>query len=561
MADLSDPDLGAAYYRSSDPVKNLKIRVKLSRISSSNIVPHSNLEQDGSNLEMQKVQESLQDIEERVFDWQQKEFSKHEVDLYQNIANCTTQLEKDYNAKVTEILNKGPQNNRLFTYVDHDKFSQQDEAVFFMTNSPKETPTILADKMAHLRRRKIGGGKKPRDRGSAFVPKFNIVEEVPSEELRNKNHIMAAPAQVMYIMADLGPKDRPFEEGDEVVLCSLQLDANGVLCIRPDFNRGRKPYVAETASLGREVFEYTIEHDSKVMSRQEQDKEIKMYREVYGRHKDFLSACVGHEFELPPPEVLRLLVCGEIEKAKNFEYDDLYIHFFVDIPKNWKVDRHQQLSWVTQTCATKVEGRDNVAHFSFPFEFDMFYKDESYSDENKDPFPHFPFILMEVLSLDSWNRFRTEGYTYVAIPPRPGVYKETVHCWRPLGTSFVSEMRRFFIGGTPELEDSTYTAIPSTFDGPYLSKYGFRTETTGSVDIKFNVIMQSRSFLEKKASKKSLGSLLDTLGINTVQQNIQSVLDAFKKARHRMVIARENATRELLKDSKHKDDLFSRTNR
>lgn len=23
-----------------------------------------------------------------------------------------------------------------------------------------------------------------------------------------------------------------------------------------------------------------------------------MYREIYSRHKDFLSACVGHEFEL-----------------------------------------------------------------------------------------------------------------------------------------------------------------------------------------------------------------------------------------------------------------------
>ena len=32
--------------------------------------------------------------------------------------------------------------------------------------------------------------------------------------------------------------------------------------------------------------------------RQEQDKELKMYREIYSRHKDFLSACVGHEFEL-----------------------------------------------------------------------------------------------------------------------------------------------------------------------------------------------------------------------------------------------------------------------
>lgn len=28
-------------------------------------------------------------------------------------------------------------------------------------------------------------------------------------------------------------------------------------------------------------------------------------------------------------------------------------HIFTD----WKVDGHQQLSWVTQTCATKVEGR------------------------------------------------------------------------------------------------------------------------------------------------------------------------------------------------------------
>lgn len=46
------------------------------------------------------------------------------------------------------------------------------------------------------------------NRGGAFVPKLNIVEETPSDDLRNKNHIMAAPAQVMYIMADLGPKDR-----------------------------------------------------------------------------------------------------------------------------------------------------------------------------------------------------------------------------------------------------------------------------------------------------------------------------------------------------------------
>jgi hypothetical protein len=47
-----------------------------------------------------------------------------------------------------------------------------------------------------------------------------------------------------------------------------------------------------------DVFEYTIEHASKEMNRQEQDREMKMYREVYTRHKDFLQACVGTEFEL-----------------------------------------------------------------------------------------------------------------------------------------------------------------------------------------------------------------------------------------------------------------------
>ena len=44
-----------------------------------------------------------------------------------------------------------------------------------------------------------------------------------------------------------------------------------------------------------------------------------------------------------------------------------------------------------------------------------------------------------------------------------------------------------------------------------------------------------------------------------LHQNLLHILDAFKKARQRMVIARENATRELMKDSKHKNDLFSRT--
>ena len=37
-----------------------------------------------------------------------------------------------------------------------------------------------------------------------------------------------------------------------------------------------------------------------------------------------------------------------------------------------------------------------------------------------DDFIHWPTLFIEVLSLDSWERFRTEGYTYLTIPNKAG---------------------------------------------------------------------------------------------------------------------------------------------
>ena len=46
----------------------------------------------------------------------------------------------------------------------------------------------------------------------------------------------------------------------------------------------------------------------------------------------------------------------------------------------------------------------------------------------------------------------------------PGSAIAEVPCWRPAGKSCASELRRFFIGGCPELDDPTYTAQPSAFE-------------------------------------------------------------------------------------------------
>ena len=43
------------------------------------------------------------------------------------------------------------------------------------------------------------------------------------------------------------------------------------------------------------------------------------------------------------------------------------------------------------------------------------------------------------------------------------MHSVTCHCWRPVGRSVLAELRRFFIGGTPELEDPAFVAIPTAF--------------------------------------------------------------------------------------------------
>lgn len=73
-----------------------------------------------------------------------------------------------------------------------------------------------------------------------------------------------------------------------------------------------------------------------------------------------------------------------------------------------------------------------------------------------------------------------------------GTHVLEIQTWRPVGRSIFDDLRRFFIGGSPELEDPTYVAVPTTHDGKILSRFGFRTETTGSVTVKLHVMQQSR---------------------------------------------------------------------
>lgn len=81
----------------------------------------------------------------------------------------------------------------------------------------------------------------------------------------------------MYIMADLSAdRSNHVAEIDDHILCSIKIDAHGVIAMTPDFNEGKLPYRIETAH--GEMYEYVIEHASQPMSEEERQQEAAIYR-------------------------------------------------------------------------------------------------------------------------------------------------------------------------------------------------------------------------------------------------------------------------------------------
>uniref|UniRef100_A0A8C8DED2 MKS transition zone complex subunit 1 n=1 Tax=Oncorhynchus tshawytscha TaxID=74940 RepID=A0A8C8DED2_ONCTS len=436
------------------------------------------------------------DDEELVVGWQEKLFSQYEVDLFQSESVCQTPLERQYHTEImAQERTRGRRNRRIFTYTDFDRFTNWEGHSQSMVTQVKSNPTFLAERMANVRHRR-------QDRRPV-----------------------------------LGQKEK------ECLLCTIRADGNGVVTIKPDFNKAKEPYRVETEGEKREVWRLTLENVSEGIRPEEKEREQRMYKDLYVRHKDYLNSLVGQDFEMPPPGILRLLVNGEIDSAKGFEYDNLYVHFFLELPHNWSTLPFHSLSGVTQTCRTKTIGKDDVAFFSYPFSFESFFRRE---DETEESLPQWPVLYFKVLSLDFWQRYRNEGYGYLVIPSTPGKHTITCHTWRPLQTGTVSELRRFFIGGSPELEDYSYVRVPGTFKGERLSRFGFRTQTTGSVTFNLHCIQHARAFVDASTLKKRRQSVLDQLGGFSQQGSVYNVLEAFQRARRRMQEARESLPRDLI---------------
>ncbi|XP_068187393.1 tectonic-like complex member MKS1 [Antennarius striatus] len=550
MADCWNSDTGEAVFRTRDDVKNMRIKVRIERVTTAaalslHLQQQVLSQQDRGAIELEtlKPQGHTGDNEEElVVGWQEKLFSQYEMELFQNEAACQTPLDRQYHTEVKSLnRTKGRRNNRIFTYTDHDRYTNcppfNELYSAELLNTTKSSPTSLAERMASMRLR-----RQDRCTMDYNISKSKIINWEPTEEFVKNSHVVNNAMLTMHIMADLGPPGRLGQKENEYLLATIKTDGHRTVIVKPDFNKGKEPYRIVTDGYS-DVWHLTMENVSTAMKPEEKEREQNMYKDLYVRHKEYLSGLVGQDFEMPPAGVLRYLMNGEIVSGKGFEYDNLYIHFLLELPKSWSSLPFQSVSGITQTCRTRTSRTENVAFWSHPFSFEAFCMCEKESEESV---LQWPVLYFRVLSRDWLECYRTEGYGYLLFPAVPGKHTVTCHTWRPVQTGTVSELRRFFIGGSPELEDHTYVRIPGTFKGERLSRFGFCTETTGSVTFNLHCVQQSRVFVDAARLKKRRQKVSEQLGGFSQQGAVSNILDAFQRARRRMQEARESFSRDLI---------------
>lgn len=99
-------------------------------------------------------------------------------------------------------------------------------------------------------------------------------------------------------------------------------------------------------------------------------------------------------------------------------------------------------------------------------------------------------ISYEIISIDSCERERVEGYAVHNVPFICGRYIENIECYCDLGDdAWKNWLERYFVGGRRRVQINDFHAFTSD-DERILNRYGNSTQSTGQLKISRNVVIQ-----------------------------------------------------------------------
>ncbi|XP_014227654.2 Meckel syndrome type 1 protein-like [Trichogramma pretiosum] len=508
-------------YRVDQPIENLKIRVRI-------VQQKSLLSELFENAEETRDANFLEE-EVHTFAWQEKRFGPYEARFYRDERNCLNERQKGYHRRLTSERNDEEEVcSRLYSYVEGDAYYVESAP---LSDNDFRSPLASRNERALPRL----SNRKP------FGERHNkqVIDPAPQHQRIRQNHYFYAERQSMYIVADLSPRDE--EEAasksssssrgnsdSETLLCALSYDpGRKCLTVSPDFS-SLECYSCQATGMS---YDYWIEHvSSKPTTRDIQRRSDTLKKENQRKLKQHQSE-IYRVLESPAEaRVLRMHVNLDIGSAQDFQQakdTGLFVSYFIDLPSDsWysksKLAGRTQRSRVSRS--TDVQGRRvNFSH-TCEIVLDLNYL----SDWQLCPWPR---LLISVASLDAWTRYRIEGYASMVLPRSAGHFSFRLPAWRPQA-GFIDSLRRFFTGGTCELDDITYCAVPSMqLNSTCLDKSNLKVVPSGSVDLTVNIVQQCRQFVSHRPDQNKIkaGRLLN---------KVDDVLTQFKEARERMIQAR-----------------------
>ncbi|XP_025833633.1 Meckel syndrome type 1 protein isoform X2 [Agrilus planipennis] len=452
--------------------------------------------------------------ESKVFQWQEKVYSKSERLFYENYANCLSDSDRKHHDNVQK---QKDYTGLFFTYVSDDSIPEE---------SPLNNTCVKSDLVNKMETLKLIN-----DNGFQNYKNYDFETSIQNAI---NNPVVGHNFEKYQIMADFGRYIDDIWIKNEFILCTIKYDRNNqILVINPDFSEA-DPYLLEFEDDKQYAFVYRVEDVSENIktspstTEEEICEKMIQYRHLIRKRK------IGTDFELPPLNKMRVFIFLEILAAKDFEYNDIYVEYLIDLPKRWSCSDNKLLTGRTQSCHSYL--KDNLSFFGSPFEIIL-----EYNLVDFDAILEAPCIYFEVVSKDGWNRYRTEGLAYLVLPvSQPGIYSCKLNCLRMKGAGPLSELRRFFIGDYRGNANIEWINIPKDYEDTILNKFGSYTVGTGQLDVRFNIINQSQAFLDELGLTDPQNAILDKLRCSSLIKTVEQVLQSFKEAKKKMIEARRN---------------------
>ncbi|XP_055912030.1 tectonic-like complex member Mks1 [Eupeodes corollae] len=437
----------SAIYHIKDDIKNFKFKLTLQHINSLlNIQKFDVKSSDGSLSVSAKNEEttiSESSLKVITIQWQEKLFSAHEIEFFSDINNCLTDVQKSYHQLILEKEQDslGISNEPFFTYVDEDNFVPESEAI----TSEKD----LAGR----------------------------------HNENNKDDFLQ-----MHVYAAINPN---------TMLMSLRWQKRDkILHIYPDFNNFREnPYFLEIDTDYRHLYAYGIENTSK-QSRLRREispfAELKLPEIPHWVSFDELSA----QFSMPPKRTRRVAIQMEIQRAQDFEYDNIHVRYHIRLPDRTILE-DGLLNASTHSSKANNHGACGFGHC---LELVLLCEE----DFQLESLCH---VYFEVISVDGWERERIEGYAHLSFVLEKDCQATLVPCHRPIEWGMLEKLNRSFIGGRRKFDFERFYRG----DGDFINRYGTTMVATGTLALRYQILTQRNPELLRPAMGSMNGMTLEDI--------------------------------------------------